>query len=109
MQKLADYCKKQSEGAHAIDKRFLYGFVEHKNFMNQRIEYLASKQFIPVSLTQKTKEIAEMANVVRESGRIYNSSKNNQEILKLISLIEDSIRTEKEYLPSILEAVSVMS
>ena len=109
IQELADYFKKQSEGAQPIDKRFLDSFVEHKYFMNQRIEYLASKRIIPVSLTQKSKEIAEMANAVKDSGMIYNSGKCNQEILKLTSLIIDSIRIEKEYLPSVREAIKEMN
>ena len=102
---LKNYFVREAESGN-IDLRYTRGLMEHKYFMQRRIEYLLSQGYLNRE-TFKTcsSDVYHLSEKVHLLGLKFSMTENRTIIGGIEKNMDDMIKIEKEYLPQVLEQV----
>ena len=106
--KLIEYINKTIALNGQLDIRYVRGFLEHKFFMKQRIQYLLKKGYLKnETLLQASTRIYEIAAQVQKLSIKYILSNDINIISRIEEMIKNTIGLEKEYLSKTVSDLSV--
>lgn len=89
--------------AEKIDPRYTRGLMEHKFFMQMRMNYLFEHGYLnKKSYCSSSAQIYKMAESVRMLSLKYSFTKNRSIVDKICEIIREMQRLEAEYLPDVL-------
>ena len=103
IQQLSNLFKQCGEEVISVDNRYTRGLMEHKFYMQMRIEYLLKKRFLAdASYFDKASEVYKLAERVHLLCLKYNMTRNFKIISHVCELMNDMLLIEKSYLPDVL-------
>jgi hypothetical protein len=94
IEKLIEYVETLKEKEEFVDLRPFSILLEHKILMNERFKIMGVKSF---ELDQYS-EIVKMAEALKNRVGIYNVRSSKEDILKIISLLNNTLELEKSLL-----------
>ena len=101
---LCNYIKREACQHQNIEIKYMRGFMEHKFFMNKRINYLFEQGYIKNSLSiNYSEEVYKISEKVHLLAIKYLMTHQNNIIDSIVESIKQTIKIEKEYLPIIID------
>ncbi len=102
--RLQIYFQKQAEQGYRLDHRYTRGLMEHKYFMELRMEYLNRQGILNRNTDiQYASEVYRISQKVHMLGLKYTMTGNQKTLFSLIDLISRMNERERKYLPAVLD------
>lgn len=104
-QKFIEYILDTSKSRRSIDVRFSRLFMELKDIMVHRINYLVSVKVVSSDLVAQYENIAKKQTTVHLLCIKYNITRDDSILLRITSIIKEIIAMEQEVLPKVCNEI----
>lgn len=103
LRQLANYFVNTSENKRYLDYRYTRGILEHKFFMQMRIDYLSKNGYLrDCSYSQQAQRVYKMAESVHMLALKYILTGKQEIVVHIHSIINDILSVENDYLSAVL-------
>ncbi len=109
IQKLSEHFYETAQNGLELNEFYLHKFLMHKSYMKDRMECLASHDVIDQKWIAHAEQVSQIGEKVYNFGKSFNDSHDQSFIAKLVEMIADTIRSETDYLPKVLEELKQYS
>ena len=97
------FFRDSSESGDSIDSRFTRGIMEHKFYMNLRMDYLFKNDILKdFSYVDQAHQVYKMAENVHMLGLKYNLTHNQMVVSNIEKTVSEMLVMESAYLPYVL-------